>query len=176
MALDTPAIAKAMYASNTYAGNTLGQVFGNGRLGALQTQNQGIPSQNIFRSIEKEREHDLDRIIQAALVNSAQFKQEIKPMAAATTPKTTRRLVKVIIMDPDEMVPLDDCILYSGEEKLTDLTDQELFFEVEIKELLSDHNEMRKGIVNKSIKERTEYLEPIKVRDLKMVVVDIAVF
>jgi len=162
---DLPTIAKSMYASSTHSGTQF--------LGlAQQNATSNIPSQNILRGME--RDVDLERRIQE-LDKRNQPPQE-KPMAAATTSKTTRRLVKVIIMDPDEMVPLDDCILYSGDEKLTDLTDQELFFEVEIKELLSDHNEMRKGIVNKSIKERTEYLEPIKVRDLKMVVVDIAVF
>lgn len=90
--------------------------------------------------------------------------------------KSSRRLVKVVIVDPDEMVPMDKCVLYSGDETMTDLTDQELFFEIEIKSLLDKHNEERKKIVNKDIKERTEYLEPIKVRDLKMVVVEIAKF
>ena len=41
-----------------------------------------------------------------------------------------RRLVKVIIIDPNENVPLEDAVLYMGEEVLTDLTDQELFFEL----------------------------------------------
>ena len=44
----------------------------------------------------------------------------------------SRRIVKVIIIDPDDRVPLEKCILFSGDEKLTDLTDQELFFEVPI--------------------------------------------
>ena len=85
-----------------------------------------------------------------------------------------RRLVKVIIVDPDENLPLDHCLLYSGEEKLTDATDQELFFELDIKDMLAKHNERRIKIVDKKVKERTEYLEPAKVRDLKMVVVTVA--
>ncbi len=88
----------------------------------------------------------------------------------------SRRLVKIIIIDPDDRVPLDQCILYSGEEKLTDLTDQELFFEIEIKNLLDKHNEERIKIQDKKVKERVEYLEPIKVRELKMVVVEVAKF
>lgn len=89
---------------------------------------------------------------------------------------TPRRLIQVFIADPDENVPLDQCLLYSGEQKLTDLTDQELFFEVDMKSILEAHNAVRKGLVNKSIKERVEYLEAARVRDLKMTVVTIAQF
>lgn len=92
------------------------------------------------------------------------------PMAA------TRRLVKVVIVDPNENIPLDQCLLYSGEEKLTDATDQELFFEIDIKDILAKHNEKRGKIVDKKVKERVEYLEPAKIRDLKMVVVNVASF
>lgn len=101
----------------------------------------------------------------------AQQQKEIEQVA---DPK--RRLVKVIIIDPDEKVPLEKCVLYSGSEKLTDLTDQELFFEIEIKDILHDHNEVRKKVIDKSVKERTEFLEPLKVRDLRMVVVTVAQF
>lgn len=93
-------------------------------------------------------------------------------MAAAPT----RRLVQVFIADPDENIPLEKSLLYSGEQKLTDLNDQELFFEIEIKTIMEKHNAERVKCVNKKVKERTEYLEPVKVRDLKMVVVSIATF
>jgi hypothetical protein len=87
-----------------------------------------------------------------------------------------RRLVQVIIVDPNENIPLDQCLLYKGDPKLTDATDQELFFELDIKQLLSAHNENRIKAVDKKVKDRTEYLEAAKVRDLKMVVVNIATF
>lgn len=87
-----------------------------------------------------------------------------------------RRLVQVLIVDSDENVPLDQCWLYKGEQKMTDLTDQELFFEIDIKKVLDSHNERRVKLLNKKVKERTEYLEPARVRDLKMVVVNIAQF
>lgn len=90
--------------------------------------------------------------------------------------KLATRMVKVYIADPDENLPLDQRVLYTGEEKLTDLTDQELFFELDIKGVLEKHNEARIKIVNKKVKERTEYLEPAKIRDLKMVVVTVATF
>ena len=88
----------------------------------------------------------------------------------------SRRLVQVFIADPDENVPLERSMLYSGEQKLTDATDQELFFEIDIKSALEKHNEVRVKWVNKKVKERTEYLEPAKIRDLKMVVVNVATF
>lgn len=87
-----------------------------------------------------------------------------------------RRLVQVFIADPDKRVPLKDSLLYRGEQQLTDLTDQELFFELDIKKLLDTHNEKRVKIVDKDIKDRTEYLEEVKIRDLKMVVTTVANF
>lgn len=105
------------------------------------------------------------------LIRRANSKIQENTMAA-----NTRRLVKVVIVDPNDNIPLDKCLLYSGEEKLTDATDQELFFEIDIKDLLAKHNEVRVKLVDKKVKERTEYLEPAKIRDLKMVVVNIATF
>lgn len=87
-----------------------------------------------------------------------------------------RRIVQVFIADPNENVSLDDAILHEGEKKLTDLTDQELFFEIDIKKMLDKHNAKRVKMVDKKVKERTEYLEAAKVRDLKMVVVTVASF
>lgn len=96
-----------------------------------------------------------------------------KPIMAAPT---ARRLVQVFIADPNENVPLADALLHSGEQKLTDLTDQELFFEIDIRTILATHNDKRAKMVNKAVKERTEYLEPARIRDLKMTVVSIATF
>lgn len=87
-----------------------------------------------------------------------------------------RRLVQVVVADPDENVPLDQALIYEGKPKFTDATDQELYFELDIQALLKKHNEARVKIVNKKVKERTEYLEPARVRELKMVVVTIATF
>lgn len=89
---------------------------------------------------------------------------------------TSFRYVQVFIADPNENIPLDQRVLYKGEPQITDLTDQELFYELDIKGILDKHNSARTGIVNKSVKDRTEYLEAAKVRDLKMVVTTIASF
>ena len=88
--------------------------------------------------------------------------------------KMSRRIIQIFIADPNENVPLDACILFKGEQKLTDATDQELFFELDIKSILEKHNEARIKVIDKKVKDRTEYLEPAKVRDLKMVVVTVA--
>lgn len=103
---------------------------------------------------------------------------ELQPedkMAIAAN-NVTRRLVKVVIIDPNENVPVDQCILHNGDEKLTDATDQELFFEIDIKDILAKHNAARVKLIDKTVRDRAQYLEPAKIRDLKMVVVNVALF
>lgn len=110
-------------------------------------------------------------------VQQAQNVAHIPTLTAKKMEKpVTRRIVQVFIADTDENVPLDKSVLYTGTQKLTDATDQELFFEVPIKEILDKHNAYRATLVNKKVKERTEYLEPVRIRDLKMVVVEVAKF
>jgi hypothetical protein len=94
-------------------------------------------------------------------------------------PIVSTRIVKVFIADPNENIPLDKRVLYSGPEQFTDLTDQELFFEVPITDLLAKHNEQRKATLDKKTTEksgRDVFLEPARVRDLRMVVVNVATF
>jgi hypothetical protein len=86
------------------------------------------------------------------------------------------RMVQVLIADDNDNLPIEQRLIYKGDPKLTDSTDQELFFEIDIKTLLDNHNAIRVKTVDKKVKERTEYLEPVKIRELKMVVVNIAVF
>lgn len=87
-----------------------------------------------------------------------------------------RRLVQVFVADTNDQVPLKDSVLYSGAQQLTDLTDQELFYELSIKEMLAEHNKKRTQIRDKHNKHEDTPLEPARVRDLKMVVVTIAQF
>lgn len=77
-------------------------------------------------------------------------------------------------MDSAESLPLEKAIIFNGDEKLTDLTDQELFFNIPIMELLKAHNEERVKYPAK--KGGKEMLEPARIRDLKMNVVTIATF
>lgn len=99
-----------------------------------------------------------------------QKKQETK-MA-----EPTLRVVQVFIADPNDNLPLKDRLIYQGEPQVTDLTDQELFYEIDIKALLDKHNEKRVATVNKKVKERTEHLDPARIRDLVMTVVTVASF
>jgi hypothetical protein len=95
------------------------------------------------------------------------------------TPVPNARIVKVFIADSNENIPLENRLLYSGTEKLTDLNDNELFFELPISELLAKHNELRKATRDKkqsAAAGKDIFLEPARIRDLKMVVVDVAVF
>ena len=91
----------------------------------------------------------------------------------------TRRLVKVIIVDPSEDVPLEDAVLYMGDEQLTDLTDTEIFYDLDIKNIIKEHNIKRVKFVDKEAsreRDKDVYLEAIRIRDLKMVVLAIAQF
>jgi hypothetical protein len=95
--------------------------------------------------------------------------------------KVRRRVVQVFIADPDPNVPLGKCILYQTEQKLTELTDEELFFEVpDIQRMLSTHNSLRTTAWTDTMRSRdlgkSVFLEPIRIKDLKMVVVTIASF
>lgn len=111
------------------------------------------------------------------------LKAWIMPARVVQQPKEKQvpsaRIVKIFIADPNENLPLDKRILYSGDEKLTDLTDQELFFEVPIKELLDAHNAVRAATRDRKQTEkfgREVFLEPVRIRDLKMVVTTVAEF
>ena len=89
---------------------------------------------------------------------------------------TGLRFVQIFIADPDLMVPLHDRLLHHTPQFLTDLTDAELFYDLPIREILEKHNGKRAKLYNKNVKERTEMLEPVRIRDLKMTVVTIASF
>jgi hypothetical protein len=90
-----------------------------------------------------------------------------------------RRVVQVYVVDPDERVPIEGALLYEGEAKFTDATDQELFFELPIKELLDEHNTVRQKLTDEKASMasgRDVTLKPIRIRDLKMTVVTLAAF
>lgn len=145
---DMPHIGASNYTSTAYGLGAVG--------GLIETTNTLMSADQQFKVLK--------RHIPIPLLT------EILPMTVST------RFVRVIIVDPNENISLEDRIIYKGDEKATDLNDQELFFELDIKALLSYHNEKRTKVIDKKVKERTEYLEPAKIRDLKMVVVNIATF
>lgn len=156
----TYSLANLAQPTSTYLGSTRGLGFGGESLAVADTA---------FAALN--RNFSERRLQAAAAFPQAEAIAKEQPMA---TP--SRRLIQVFIADPDEKVPLEQSLLYTGEQKLTDLTDQELFFEIDIKSILSTHNSKRTKIIDKTIKDRTQHLEPVKVRDLKMVVVNVATF
>lgn len=155
---DTPTIASSAYASSVHD---------------FTTDNTNWVGGNVIRSL-------IPTIGGQAFQNEqnweAPYQQAQEKQNMASQVLATRRLIKIVIIDPNENIPLDQCVLYSGDEKLTDATDQELFFEIDIKQLLDAHNDKRVKVLDKKVKERSEFLEPAKIRDLKMVVVNIASF
>ena len=165
---ELPSIASASYASSTVDP----RMFAAANHIAMQQPFLGV-QQGFGAGPLREQLEALARAQSNALTQrqNPPAKQEMPKMADAK-----RRLVQVFIADPDENVPLADCLLYKGEPKLTDLTDQELFFEVDIKTILDQHNVKRVALLNKAVKERTENLEPARIRDLRMTVVTIASF
>jgi hypothetical protein len=119
-------------------------------------------------AIELERQRKMLNLPRAAAIlkETATIKE---------TPMPNARIVKVFIADTDENVPLDRRLLYKGDEQFTDLTDQELFFEIPVSTMLVEHNKRRQTLT-KRVGEKDVPLEPIRIRDLKRVVVNVASF
>jgi len=168
--METPAISSNTYTTNAVSWEQFdaidpsviaGQKFDKDQFKrAIQTMTAGVAKPLIGKYHASETAADM----------AAEKEQ---PVAASM------RIVKVFIADPSESIPLAKRMIYSGEEKTTDLIDQELFFEVEIGALLKKHNEFRITLNDKVQTEkfgREIKLEPVRIRDLKMVVVEIAKF
>lgn len=131
---------------------------------------------NAWPDKETENQEFLRRIAMTKFPNQLTTTSKTKEKKMA---KVSFRVVRVFVVDPDTKVPLEERVLHKTEEITTDLSDQDLFFEIDppVKQLLDRHNkEVREKIVNKDVKDRTEYLEPIKISNLSMVVVTLASF
>jgi hypothetical protein len=90
-----------------------------------------------------------------------------------------KRYVQIFIMDPDPQVPLKDSILYMSQPFLTDETDQELRAGLSVLKLIESHNKKRVTMKDKEQSKkfgRDIYLEPVKLRDIRLVVTTIAKF
>ena len=90
------------------------------------------------------------------------------------------RIVRVFVADADSNIPVTQRVLYSGDEITTDLTDQELFYQLKIAELLDSHNKnVRTKTRDKDASNRAGkdiFLEPARISDLTMVVTVVAAF
>jgi len=163
---DMPRISTSAYTSNTYVPgiNTLGAV----GMGLNEFDLDTFTTANTTAGVTR-----ADRRLSQQFI--ARPTHVTEPVETEVADQKTR-FVRVLIVDPNDNIPLDDRLIYSGSEKLTDSTDQELFFELDIRDLLAKHNEKRVKVIDKAVKERTQYLEAAKVRDLRMVVTTIAAF
>lgn len=165
---EMPAIASSTYASHAVNLNALGAA----EMGGIAQQNGAWLNTTGVWTDPSAQEETANAKVQALYHRAMQN----QPQQETTSMANARRLVQVFIADPNDNVPLDQSLLYSGEQKFTDATDQELFFEIDINSILKAYNEKRVKIIDKKVKERTEYLEVAKIRDLKMVVVTVAGF
>jgi hypothetical protein len=165
---ETPTITSSTLSAATYAGAVIntpkpGQVIAveNGGNGYYDAFNQYNAQQNITENM---------RLAQFGMPSNQPNHLRSLLMSRNI------RLVQVFIVDTDENIPLDKAFLYQGTPKLTDQTDQELFFELDMRQLLADHNVVRIAVVDKKKTDRTVFLEPARIRDLKMSVVTMAQF
>lgn len=168
MSGDLPSFVAGSYATSTYDPSSWGTAPAIGApLGGHQI---GVP-------FNENGVYDNTQAVKLALSRLNEPKRkERKQSEIIEMVNPQRRLVQVFIVDPDENVPLDQAVLFSGEQKFTDLTDQELFFELDVKGLLDAHNKKRVEWTDKSIKSKEKKLEPARIRDLKMLVVTVASF
>lgn len=90
-----------------------------------------------------------------------------------------KRYVQVFIVDPDDNVPIEQSVLYKSEPFFTDKTNRELWFDVEVKEILERHNKLRKSLIDKKASRKYGkdiHLEEARIKDLKMIVIEIVGF
>lgn len=170
---DTPTVTASNRVSNAYSCDNVGAsnvTTGWGNAGAIGTALETL------ESIEKK----LNRLNPVhAAAQAMAFNPQPQPKAETPIMTSQRRIVQVFIADTNDNVPLDDSVLYQGKEKLTDLNDMELYFEVPMQEILKAHNEKRVKWLDKEATKRSGkdvFLEAVKIRDLKMAVVVVATF
>lgn len=116
------------------------------------------------------------------MFNGAALQKQIQNYQEAQKPKKEitvvgRRIVQVIIADSDPKLPMENAILYRGQDEVTDSTDDEIFMELGVKAMLDKHNATRIKVLDKAASKKTEkdvFLEPVRIRDLKMVIVKVA--
>lgn len=113
----------------------------------------------------------LKEILSRQQTHSAQGNLQVNPAKEAKKMESGR-IVQVFIVDPDKNVPVEKRLLYKGEQQFTDMTDQDLFFDLDLKSKIASHNEYRATLVNKNKSTGTEkiFLEPLRISELKMIV------
>jgi hypothetical protein len=125
---EMPEIKTSAYVAQTLTGDTAMNVGGVVPMQFTMSdygQESVVPEE--FRDISQKQ----DRLELVKVKKAEKF--DCRKESNMSENNSERRMVKVIVVDPDERVPLEKCVLYNGDEKVTDLTNQELFFELDIK-------------------------------------------
>jgi len=147
-----------------FAITTAGSTWGGGLVDASQARRITTAS-DVMDKIKKAKE---------------QLTVKLKEKTTSMNDQTSSfRIVRVVIADPNTNVPLANRILHDSGEITTDLDDRELFFEVNIKEKLEEHNKLRATLLDKGYskaKDKDMFLEPLRIRDLRMTVITVASF
>lgn len=170
---ELPTINQFSNVSNTYAlgdfgaGLTTSGAFGVGHISYspdFENRRKQVEDYKYLDAVLAKRKEPESILTQA-------FKEAIKNVAKA-------RVIQVFIADNDCNIEVAKRLLYKGEQLFTDLSDQDLFYDIEIKALITKHNEYRATVLNESKSTATEkvFLKPIKVSELSMVVAVLAEF
>lgn len=178
---ETPMIMNMAYSNSTTPLGSLGAPFG---ASAQQFMPQQL-GQNPFTSggglgvgTQPDAYYEAVRSALDAQASAASVNQfpPPPPQPQEKIMATNTRVVRVLIADPCTSVPLKKRILYRSDEIPTESTDQELFFDIDLKAVLEKHNAERVTFRNLAIRDRSEMLEPARIRDLSMTVTLIAAF
>lgn len=176
---DLPSICNYLNTSNTYSG--IDFTTGTSGIGlAVGEYEKEHYLYNVNKAIAARQQLKIDPF--AGEKNRFDLSTPIKEKGKENvimSEKINRRIVQVFIADPHLDVPLDKALLYKGEQKLTDATDQELFFDIGINSILKLHNEERvKWFDRRATRTAGKdiMLEEVRIRDLVMIVTEVAKF
>ena len=182
--METPTINKASRVSTSYssAGTVAAPDANEVIANAMNTMYGGDLAQQINESLVRNFEERAAHALPAGTFVGWPGERKMQKVPEPLQPpkrKWTMRIVQVFIVDTNINIPLDKRVLYRSGELTTDLTDQELFFEAWDSKLLAAHNELRKATLNKEATTKAGkdvFLEPARIGQLTMTVVDVAKF
>lgn len=177
---ETPTITSSQYESSAWSPMTMGSVVLGTNTAASSQLWAGFPVEDFAVKEPHDPLSELREFEVRSRRRVEKYTPDQEQQNMSNTPKKEKRLIQVYIVDPHPDVPLDKSVLYSQPTPtLTDATDQELFFQIDMKQIMHDHNQVRVKVVDKEASNRFNkevYLEPIRIRDLIMNVITIARF
>jgi len=84
-------------------------------------------------------------------------------------PMTDLRIVSIYVVDPDENLEPKDALVHIKENFMTDLTNEDILVDLELKEALANHNTKRIKIVDEDRSDdrgKEVMLKTVKIKDL----------